>query len=167
MKSTLYSACVVIQPWVAINWSRTELNATKQLLINHLFNFFWVDQIPSMIVFWFAFYSVLYIGDCNLYPTPCFFTNIFVCRREPYWKSDRKQSSRRWLTRPGTEWLPQVSHPNWQLSYHHYYHILFISYYIFSWPGTYLIFVIFFTQAKFWENKIYTEKMRKLRQNTQ
>ena len=32
---------------------------------------------------------------------------------------------------------------------------------------TYLIFVIFFTRAKFLENKIYTEKMRKLRQNTQ
>ena len=30
-----------------------------------------------------------------------------------------------------------------------------------------LIFVIFFTQAKFLENKIYTEKTRKLRQNTQ
>ena len=30
----------------------------------------------------------------------------------------------------------------------------------------YLIFVIFFTQAKFLKNKIYTEKMRKLRQNT-
>ena len=26
---------------------------------------------------------------------------------------------------------------------------------------TYLIFVIFFTQAKFWENKIYTEKRSK------
>ena len=34
-------------------------------------------------------------------------------------------------------------------------------------PGTYLIFVIFFTRAKFLENKIYTEKTRKLRQNTQ
>ena len=32
---------------------------------------------------------------------------------------------------------------------------------------TYLIFVIFFTRAKFLENKIYTEKARKLRQNTQ
>ena len=32
---------------------------------------------------------------------------------------------------------------------------------------SYLIFVIFFTRAKFLENKIYTEKMRKLRQNTQ
>ena len=31
----------------------------------------------------------------------------------------------------------------------------------------YLIFVIFFTQAKFLENKIYTEKNRKLQQNTQ
>ena len=31
----------------------------------------------------------------------------------------------------------------------------------------YLILVIFFTQAKFLENKIYTEKTRKLRQNTQ
>ena len=30
-----------------------------------------------------------------------------------------------------------------------------------------LIFVIFFTQAKFLENKIYTEKTHKLRQNTQ
>ena len=30
----------------------------------------------------------------------------------------------------------------------------------------YLVFVIFFTQAKFLENKIYTKKMRKLRQNT-
>ena len=43
-----------------------------------------------------------------------------------------------------------------------------------SFPGehlytidTYLIFVIFFTLAKFLENKIYTEKMRILRQNTQ
>ena len=34
-------------------------------------------------------------------------------------------------------------------------------------PCAYLIFVIFFTQAKFLENKIYTEKKRKLRQNTQ
>ena len=33
--------------------------------------------------------------------------------------------------------------------------------------GAYLIFVIFFTRAKFLENKIYTEKTRKLRQNTQ
>ena len=32
---------------------------------------------------------------------------------------------------------------------------------------TYLIFVIFFTRAKFLENKIYTEKTRKLRKNTQ
>ena len=32
---------------------------------------------------------------------------------------------------------------------------------------TYLIFVIFFTRAKFLENIIYTEKTRKLRQNTQ
>ena len=32
---------------------------------------------------------------------------------------------------------------------------------------SYLIFVIFFTQAKFLENKIYTEKTRTLRQNTQ
>ena len=31
----------------------------------------------------------------------------------------------------------------------------------------YLIFVIFFTRAKLLENKIYTEKTRKLRQNTQ
>jgi len=31
----------------------------------------------------------------------------------------------------------------------------------------YLIFVIFFTRTKFLENKIYTEKTRKLRQNTQ
>merc|ERR1711928_168245 len=31
----------------------------------------------------------------------------------------------------------------------------------------YLLFVIFFTQAKFFENKIYTEETRKLRQNTQ
>ena len=31
----------------------------------------------------------------------------------------------------------------------------------------YLIFVICFTRAKFLENKIYTEKTRKLRQNTQ
>ena len=31
----------------------------------------------------------------------------------------------------------------------------------------YLIFVIFFKRAKFLENKIYTEKTRKLRQNTQ
>ena len=38
------------------------------------------------------------------------------------------------------------------------------------WPCgilAYLIFVICFTRAKFLENKIYTEKMRKLRQNTQ
>ena len=32
---------------------------------------------------------------------------------------------------------------------------------------TYLIFVNFFTQAKFLESKIYTKKTRKLRQNTQ
>ena len=32
---------------------------------------------------------------------------------------------------------------------------------------SYLIFVIFFIQAKFLENKIYTEKTCKLRQNTQ
>ena len=32
---------------------------------------------------------------------------------------------------------------------------------------TYLIFVFFFTKAKFLENKICTEKTRKLRQNTQ
>ena len=32
---------------------------------------------------------------------------------------------------------------------------------------TYLIFVIFFTRAKLLENKIYTEKTRTLRQNTQ
>ena len=32
---------------------------------------------------------------------------------------------------------------------------------------SYLIFVIFLTRAKFLENKIYTEKTRKLRQNTQ
>ena len=31
----------------------------------------------------------------------------------------------------------------------------------------YLIFVIFFTRAKFLENKIYTKKTRKLQQNTQ
>merc|ERR1712074_66685 len=31
----------------------------------------------------------------------------------------------------------------------------------------YLIFVIFFTRTKFLENRIYTEKTRKLRQNTQ
>ena len=31
----------------------------------------------------------------------------------------------------------------------------------------YLIIVIFFTLIQFLENKIYTEKMRKLRQNTQ
>ena len=31
----------------------------------------------------------------------------------------------------------------------------------------YLIFVIFFTESKFLENKIYTQKTRKLRQNTQ
>ena len=36
-----------------------------------------------------------------------------------------------------------------------------------SWLQPYLIFVIFFTQAKFLENKICTEKTRKLRQNTQ
>ena len=33
--------------------------------------------------------------------------------------------------------------------------------------NTYLIFVIFFTRAKFLENKIYTQKTRKLLQNTQ
>ena len=33
--------------------------------------------------------------------------------------------------------------------------------------STYLISVIFFTRGKFLENKIYTEKTRKLRQNTQ
>ena len=32
---------------------------------------------------------------------------------------------------------------------------------------TYLIFVVLFTRTKFLENKIYTEKTRKLRQNTQ
>ena len=32
---------------------------------------------------------------------------------------------------------------------------------------SYLIFVIFFTRAKFFDNKIYTEKTRKLWQNTQ
>ena len=32
---------------------------------------------------------------------------------------------------------------------------------------TYLLFVIFFTQTKILENEIYTEKTRKLRQNTQ
>ena len=32
---------------------------------------------------------------------------------------------------------------------------------------TYLILVILFTRAKFLDNKIYTEKTRKLRQNTQ
>ena len=32
---------------------------------------------------------------------------------------------------------------------------------------TYLIFVVFFTRTKFLENKIYTEKTRKLQQNTQ
>ena len=31
----------------------------------------------------------------------------------------------------------------------------------------YLIFVIFFTRVKFLENKIYTEKTHKLRENTQ
>ena len=33
--------------------------------------------------------------------------------------------------------------------------------------SAYLLFVIFFTQTKFLENKIYTKKTRKLRQNTQ
>ena len=33
--------------------------------------------------------------------------------------------------------------------------------------NAYLIFVVFFTQTKFLENKIYTKKTRKLRQNTQ
>ena len=33
--------------------------------------------------------------------------------------------------------------------------------------GTYLIIVIFFTLTQFLENKIYTQKTRKLRQNTQ
>merc|ERR1719350_2437524 len=33
--------------------------------------------------------------------------------------------------------------------------------------NSYLIFVIFFTRTKFLENKIYTKKTRKLRQNTQ
>ena len=32
---------------------------------------------------------------------------------------------------------------------------------------SYLFFLIFFTQTKFLENKIYTEKTRKLRQITQ
>ena len=36
-----------------------------------------------------------------------------------------------------------------------------------SCPKAYLIFVVFFTQTKFLEYKIYTEKTRKLRQNTQ
>ena len=35
------------------------------------------------------------------------------------------------------------------------------------WLDSYLIFVIFFTRAKFLENKTYTDKTRKLRQNTQ
>ena len=34
-------------------------------------------------------------------------------------------------------------------------------------PISYLIFVVFFTRTKFLENKIYTEKTRKLRPNTQ
>ena len=38
---------------------------------------------------------------------------------------------------------------------------------VLNWVYTYLIFVIFFTRTKFLENKIYTEKTRKLRQNTQ
>jgi len=42
-----------------------------------------------------------------------------------------------------------------------------LKYYIQNNLGAYLIFVIFFTRAKFLENKIYTEKTRKLRQNTQ
>ena len=42
---------------------------------------------------------------------------------------------------------------------------LFISYLSIHFP--YLILVIIFTRAKFLENKIYTEKTRKLRQNTQ
>ena len=41
------------------------------------------------------------------------------------------------------------------------------STYIVATDEAYLIFVIFFTRAKFLENKIYTEKARKLRQNTQ
>merc|ERR1712173_30968 len=43
---------------------------------------------------------------------------------------------------------------------------LIVSEYLKS-SGSYLIFVIFFTRAKFLENKIYTEKTHKLRQNTQ
>ena len=35
------------------------------------------------------------------------------------------------------------------------------------WVRAYLIFVIFYTRAKYLENKIYIEKTRKLRQNTQ
>ena len=41
------------------------------------------------------------------------------------------------------------------------------THFLFSSCRSYLIFVIFFTRAKFLENKIYTEKACKLRQNTQ
>ena len=38
---------------------------------------------------------------------------------------------------------------------------------IFTITIAYLIFVVFFTRTKFLKNKIYTEKTRKLQQNTQ
>ena len=44
---------------------------------------------------------------------------------------------------------------------------IYCVYIIISSPSAYQIFVIFFTRAKFLVNKIYTEKARKLRQNTQ
>ena len=46
-------------------------------------------------------------------------------------------------------------------------HCLNNSMYAYIYYQAYLIFVIIFTRAKFLENKIYTEKTRKLRQNTQ
>ena len=46
-------------------------------------------------------------------------------------------------------------HRNHHFRHHHHYR------------HPYLIFVIFFTRAKFLEDKIYTEKTRNLRQNTQ
>merc|ERR1711973_866510 len=44
--------------------------------------------------------------------------------------------------------------------------IMWVTYIIME-RHTYLIFFIFFTRAKFLENKIYTKKTRKLRQNTE
>ena len=61
-------------------------------------------------------------------------------------------------------WLKTIWYGHLVLSFEFVYRQLFIDT---ECTGAYLIFVIFFTQAKFLENKIYTEKTRKLWQNTQ